>query len=106
MRNLAAASLSCLLIVVPGLTQTSQSVPWNDVPHEAENATKEFSPQLRTQLAQLRDAALADNYAYQELEHLTDSIGPRPQGSPQADAAVHYVAEELRRLGLEVRLEP
>lgn len=50
--------------------------------------------------------ALSDDYAYQQLEHLTDSIGPRPQGSPQADAAAHYVADELRKLGLDVHLEP
>jgi len=57
-------------------------------------------------MAKIRDAALADNYGYTELEHLTDSIGPRPGGSPQADAAVRYVAGEMRALGLEVRLEP
>src|SRR5262249_22073259 len=62
--------------------------------------------QLRIELAKLRDAAMADDYASKQLEHLTDSIGPRPAGSPQADAAAHYVADELRKLGLEVRLEP
>ena len=57
------------------------------------------------ELVALRDAALADDYAYQQVAHLTDNIGPRPTGSPQAEAAVDYVAGELRRLGLEVRLE-
>src|SRR5580704_19199882 len=57
------------------------------------------------ELAALRDAALADDYAYQQVAHLTDNIGPRPTGSPQAEAAVEYVAAELRWLGLEVRLE-
>jgi carboxypeptidase Q len=46
------------------------------------------SSQLRSELAALRDAALADEYAYQKLAHLTDNIGPRPTGSPQAKAAV------------------
>jgi len=78
----------------------------SSVPHEAESAKRAFPPQLRTQLAQIRDAALSDNYAYQQLEYLTDSIGPRPQGSPQADAAAHYVADQLRKLGLDVHLEP
>lgn len=86
--------------------QLSKPSSWDAVPHEAVSATREFSPELRAQLARIRDAALDDNYAYAELEHLTDSIGPRPTGSPQADAAVHYVADELRKLGLEVRLEP
>lgn len=79
---------------------------WAAAPQESESATKAFPPQLRHELVQLRDAALADDYAYQQLEYLADSIGPRPQGSPQADAAVHYVADELRKLGLEVHLEP
>ena len=65
-----------------------------------------ISTQLKSELATLRDAALADDYAYRELEHLTDNIGPRGVGSPQAEAAVQYVASELRQLGLEVQLEP
>jgi hypothetical protein len=76
------------------------------VPQESESATRAFPPQLRGDLAKLRDAALADDYAYKQLEYLTDSIGPRPQGSPQADAAARYVADEMRKLGLGVHLEP
>jgi len=83
-----------------------KKLPWDAVPKESESATREFSPELRNELGKIRDAALHDDYAYGELEHLTDSIGPRPQGSPQADAAAHYVADELRELGLEVHLEP
>ena len=64
-----------------------------------------YSPQLKGELAGLRDAALADDYAYRQVSHLTDNIGPRPSGSPQAAASVQYVADELRKLGLEVRLE-
>jgi carboxypeptidase Q len=56
-------------------------------------------------LTAIRDAALADDYAYQQAAHLSDNIGPRPSGSPQAEAAVEYVAGELRNLGLDVRLE-
>jgi Zn-dependent M28 family amino/carboxypeptidase len=56
-------------------------------------------------LAELRDAALTDDYAYQQVAHLTDNIGPRAAGSAEAEAAVRYVADELRKLGLEVRQE-
>jgi hypothetical protein len=66
---------------------------------------KSISPELRNELIALRDAALADDYAYQQTAHLTDNIGPRAVGSPQAKAGVQYVAGELRRLGLEVQLE-
>jgi len=64
-----------------------------------------YSPQLRSELAALRDAALNDDYAYRQLAHLTENIGPRPAGSLQAEAAVDYVANELRKLGLDVHLE-
>ena len=64
-----------------------------------------ISPQLKGELITLRDAALTDDYTYQQTAHLTDNIGARPVGSPQAQAAVQYVADELRRLGLEVQLE-
>jgi hypothetical protein len=64
-----------------------------------------YSPQLLAELTQLQQAALKSDYAYRQLAHLTDSIGPRLSGSPQAEAAVQYVAEEMRRLGLEVKLE-
>src|SRR5579863_6775854 len=63
------------------------------------------SSKLQSELAAVRDAAMADDYAYQRLAHLTDNIGPRPTGSPQAQAAVQYVADEMRKLGLEVHLE-
>ena len=86
--------------------QVPKPSSWDEIPHEAESAKRQFSPELRGQLARIRDAALEDNYAYTKLEDMTDSIGPRPIGSPQAEAAVHYVADEMRKLGLEVRLEP
>jgi carboxypeptidase Q len=73
------------------------------------NVTEPAVPQLPAllthDLTTLRDAALTDDYAYQQLAHITENIGPRPAGSPQAEAAVNYVADELRKLGLEVKLE-
>jgi Zn-dependent M28 family amino/carboxypeptidase len=64
-----------------------------------------YPAQLQSELIALRDAALADDYAYQQVAHLTENIGPRPTGSLQAEAAVNYVADEMRKLGLDVRLE-
>jgi carboxypeptidase Q len=98
-------TLFLFLFLIPAVCHGQRSTPWNSLPAEPEAATRAFPPQLRGELAQIRDAALQDDYAYRQLEHLTDSIGPRPTGSPQADAAVHYVADELRKLGLEVHLE-
>jgi len=53
----------------------------------------------------IRDAALSDDFALAELRHLTDNIGPRLSGSPQAAQAVDYVAAEMRALGAAVTLE-
>jgi hypothetical protein len=71
----------------------------------AATAGDELALKPANELVAIRDAALVDDYAYQQVAHLTDKIGPRPAGSPQAEAAVEYVASELRHLGLEVRLE-
>jgi hypothetical protein len=64
-----------------------------------------FSPQTLSELKQIQKAALANDYAYRHLEHLCDNIGPRPAGSPQFRFAGNYVADELRKLGLDVKLE-
>jgi carboxypeptidase Q len=64
-----------------------------------------LSKQIVSDLERIQEAALGSDYAYRQLEHLTDSIGPRLSGSPQAQKAVEYVAEEMRRLGMEVQLE-
>ena len=95
-----------LLFLIPASSYGQVKPPQDAVPQETEAAKRAFPAQLRSELVQIRDAALQDDYAYRELEHLSDSIGPRPSGSPQADAAVHYIADELRKLGLEVHLEP
>lgn len=67
--------------------------------------TGAWTPEQITTMGRLRDAALKDPYAYQTLTYLSDSIGPRLTGSPQAAAAVDWVAAEMRALGAEVTLE-
>lgn len=64
-----------------------------------------YPPQLTAELKQIQEAALKSDYAWDRLAHLTNNIGARPAGSPQANFAAQYVADELRKLGLEVRLE-
>lgn len=64
-----------------------------------------YSPQLRGELRALRDAALTSDYAWRQVAHITENIGPRPGGSLQAEFAANYVAGELRKLGMEVHLE-
>jgi carboxypeptidase Q len=64
-----------------------------------------WTPEQLGTMERLRDAAMKDPYALNELRHLTDKIGPRLSGSPQAQQAVDYVAGEMRALGAEVTLE-
>jgi carboxypeptidase Q len=71
----------------------------------AQTTAPAWSPSMLEKMRQLRSAALRDNYGYERLAHLSDNIGPRPVGSRQAAAAVEYVADELRTLGFDVRLE-
>ena len=65
----------------------------------------QYSPQLVVEIKKVQQAALESDYAYRQLAHLSNNIGPRLSGSPQAQAAVEYVAAELRKLGLDVKLE-
>ena len=64
-----------------------------------------FSPQTLADLKRLRQAALNSDYAYRQVAHLANNIGPRLSGSAQANKAVEYVAAELKAIGCEVELE-
>src|SRR5437773_349582 len=64
-----------------------------------------FSPQTLSELRQLQQAALESDYAYRQVAHLANNIGPRLSGSAQATKAVEYVAAELKALGCNVQLE-
>jgi Zn-dependent M28 family amino/carboxypeptidase len=64
-----------------------------------------FSPQTLADLKQLQKAALESDYAYRQVAHLANNIGPRLSGSAQAAKAVEYVANELKAIGCEVQLE-
>src|ERR1041384_3318459 len=86
-----------ILIAIPSFAQFSQM--------QTQTAKSVFTPESIADMKRIQQAALADDYGYQQLAHLTDSIGPRPAGSPQAQAAAEYVAAEMRKLGLEVQLE-
>src|SRR5213592_4364603 len=64
-----------------------------------------FSPQTLTDLKRLQQAALNSDYAYRQVAHLANNIGPRLTGSAQAAKAVDYVASELKTIGCDVQLE-
>src|SRR5437016_3422499 len=64
-----------------------------------------FSLQTLAELKRLQQAALSSDYAYRQVAHLANNIGPRLTGSAQAAKAVDYVASELKAIGCEVQLE-
>src|SRR4030095_13554165 len=64
-----------------------------------------FSAQPLADLKRLQQAALTSDYAYRQVAHLSNNIGPRLTGSAQAAKGVEYVAGELKALGCEVQLE-
>ena len=65
-----------------------------------------WTPQQLATMERIREAALKDPYAFDELRHITENIGPRLSGSPQAQQAVDYVSAEMRALGATVTNEP
>jgi hypothetical protein len=84
------------LIVIFALSASTRSQERNP---NGRGAHPSLSPELNAQLASIRDAALTDDYAMQQVAHLTENIGPRLSGSPQATQAARYVGDELRKLG-------
>jgi carboxypeptidase Q len=107
------ASQTVLLLISPVLAAAQNPPPkpplssaMMTAPQNSQADQQNFPPLLLQQLSAVKAASLNDDYAYRQLAHLTENIGPRPTGSVQASAAAEYVAGELRRLGLDVRLEP
>src|SRR5438067_1924249 len=64
-----------------------------------------FSPQTLAELKRLQQGALNSEYAYKQVAHLANNIGPRLSGSTQAAKAVEYIASQLKAIGCEVQLE-
>src|SRR5215213_2886119 len=64
-----------------------------------------YSEQTLKDLKRIQTAALQSDYALRQTAYLSNNIGARLTGSAHAERAVEYVAEEMRRLGLDVRLQ-
>jgi Zn-dependent M28 family amino/carboxypeptidase len=110
-KKLAYAAAAALTLVMSGPWALAQSAPAQPAPgvldrlNELAGGSGAWTPEQLEVMARLREAAMKDPYALNELRHLTDNIGPRLSGSPQAQQAVDYVAAEMRALGAEVTLE-
>src|SRR5579863_843700 len=98
----------CILILAAAGQAQNQSKPASSSAAQtffSQPREQSLPPQLLEELMTIKSAALADDYAYRQLAHLTENIGARPTGSIQVNAAADYVAAELRQLGLDVHLE-
>src|SRR5216110_131301 len=94
--------LSFLLLLVPPARIPAQP----PVAMASPSATPTvFSPQTLAELKQLQKLALESDYAYRQVAHLANNIGPRLSGSTQAAKSVDYVASELKAIGCEAKLE-
>ena len=72
---------------------------------QAEPGSGAWTAEQIATMSRLRNGAMNDPYTYSKLTYLADSIGPRLSGSVQADAAVEWVATQMRTLGATVTLE-
>lgn len=106
MRNITFLPVLLVMLLGSAAAQKSNAPVPSDYDRPQQTAAVSLPPALIQELTAIRDAALADDYAYRQVAHLTENIGPRPVGSPQAQAAIEYVAGEMRKVGLEVHLEP
>jgi hypothetical protein len=110
-KNTGFIAIAALAAMLTGQFCTAQNAPpappsnLDRLNAMISGAKSAWTPEQAATMERLRDAALKDSYALNELRHLTDNIGPRLSGSPQAQQAVDYVASEMRALGAEVSRE-
>jgi carboxypeptidase Q len=96
----------CVLVAIASANAQSPSARSTSTPSPSPTATPiVFSAQTLADLKRIQQAALTSDYAYKQVAHLANNIGPRLSGSAQAAQAVDYVANELKALGCEVQVE-
>jgi carboxypeptidase Q len=98
--------LSLLLFLCAHRVDAQQTPATASSPNASPSPTPAvFAPQTLADLKRLRQAALTSDYAYRQVAHLSNNIGPRLTGSAHAAKAVEYVGSELKAIGCEVQLE-
>ena len=98
--------LLCSLFLCSPRVDAQQTPAVASSPKVSPSATPAvFSQATLADLKRLQQAALNSDYAYRQVAHLADNIGPRLSGSAQAAKSVEYVANELKAIGCEVQLE-
>src|SRR5437016_6377996 len=98
-------SVGFVLITASGFAQSGSPVEGSTATPTPTATPVIFSAQTLADLKRLQQGALSSDYAYRQVAHLSNNIGPRLTGSAQAAKAVEYVAGELKEIGCEVQLE-
>ena len=104
MTRITQMPIVVVLILCAGVSYGQQTVTSTSTPTPAATPVV-FSSQTLADLKRLQQAALSSDYAYKQVAHLANNIGPRLSGSAQAAKSVEYVASELKAIGCEVQLE-
>src|SRR5262249_8164670 len=91
-----------LIWAVRAVSAAAPEPPSSPTPTATPNV---FSAQTLADLKRIQQVALSSDYAYRQVAHLSNNIGPRLSGSAQAAKAVEYVAGELKAIGCEVQRE-
>src|SRR5439155_18445932 len=104
-RLIALVAIFFSLSLTPANAAQSASLPTSTPTPSPSPTPVVFLPQTLADLKRLQQAALQSDYAYRQVDHLANNIGPRLSGSAQAAKAVEYVANELKAIGCEVQLE-
>ena len=97
-RRLPALCLGvCLLF---GLMACSQApAPVSNLPAADSPVEVVYSPS--TQINSLLDAALEDDYTYDKLGELCDTVGPRLTGSPGMKKAIEWSVRSMKEAGFD-----
>jgi len=104
MTRITQMPIVVVLILCAAISYGQQTVTSTSTPTPAATPVV-FSSQTLADLKRLQQAALSSDYAYKQVAHLANNIGPRLSGSAQAAKSVEYVASELKAIGCEVQLE-
>src|SRR5438034_5952440 len=104
MKRITQMPIVVVLILCAAVSYGQQTVTSTSTPTPAATPVV-FSSQTLADLKRLQQAALSSDYAYKQVAHLANNIGPRLSGSAQAAKSVEYIASELKAIGCEVQLE-
>ena len=72
----------------------------------AQNNKETYEDADATFIRQIYNTALTKGKAYDWLNYITNNIGGRLSGSPQAASAVEYTRQMMDSMGMDVTLQP